>query len=77
MKKLLIPAAEIMAMDATDFCDGDRLLKEMGKDVSRNGRATACFALVNCFMSIVFFLRAHMTKKQRDEIRQRGEKREL
>lgn len=32
MKKLLIPAAEIMAMDATDFCDGDRLLKEMGKD---------------------------------------------
>lgn len=33
MKKLLIPAAEVLAMDATDFCDGDRLLKEMGKDV--------------------------------------------
>ncbi|CAM9105718.1 unnamed protein product, partial [Laminaria digitata] len=32
MKKLLIPAAEVLAMDATDFCDGDRLLKEMGKD---------------------------------------------
>ena len=34
MKKLLIPAGEIMAMDAMDFSDGDRLLKEMGKDVS-------------------------------------------
>ena len=33
MKKLLIPAGEIMAMDAMDFSDGDRLLKEMGKDV--------------------------------------------
>lgn len=33
MKKLLIPAAEVMAMDATDFSDGDRFLKEMGKDV--------------------------------------------
>ena len=55
MKKLLVPAAEIMSMDATDFSDGDRLLKEMGKDVSRIGRATAFFGVVNCSASIGLF----------------------
>lgn len=33
MQKLLMPAAEVMAMDATDFSCGDRLLKGMGKNV--------------------------------------------
>lgn len=34
MQKLLMPAAEVLAMDATDSSTGDRLLKRMGKDVS-------------------------------------------
>lgn len=33
MQKLLLPAAEVLAMDATDFPCGDGLLKEMGKNV--------------------------------------------
>lgn len=34
MKKLLMPAAEVLAMDATDSSCGDRLLKEAAKKVS-------------------------------------------
>lgn len=33
MQKLIVPAAEVLAMDATDFSCGDRLLKGMGKTV--------------------------------------------
>lgn len=36
MQKLLMPAAEVLAMDATDSSCGDRLLKGMGKDVRAN-----------------------------------------
>lgn len=38
MQKLIVPAAEVLAMDATDFSCGDRLLKGMGKGV----RAAEC-----------------------------------
>ena len=34
MQKLLMPAAEVLAMDATDYASGDRLLKGMGKKVN-------------------------------------------
>lgn len=33
MQKLLMPAAQVLAMDATDSACGDRLLKGMGKNV--------------------------------------------
>lgn len=33
MQKLIMPAAEVLAMDATDFSCGDRLLKGLGKNV--------------------------------------------
>lgn len=33
MSKLLMPAAEVLAMDATDFSCGDALLKEIDKNV--------------------------------------------
>ena len=50
MQKLLMPAAEVLAMDATDSSCGDRLLKGMGKDV----RAKLCTSVSrfsqNCTM---------------------------
>lgn len=33
IQKLIMPAAEVLAMDATDYSCGDRLLKGMGKNV--------------------------------------------
>lgn len=35
MQKLIMPAAEVLAMDATEFSCGDRLLKGMGKKVGK------------------------------------------
>ena len=33
MEKLLLPAAEVLAMDATDSSSADQVLKDMGKKV--------------------------------------------
>lgn len=47
MEKLLLPAAEVLTMDATDSSCGDQLLKEMGKKVRlNNGVVQMCSVFV-------------------------------
>ncbi|CAB1117986.1 unnamed protein product [Ectocarpus sp. CCAP 1310/34] len=41
MQKLIMPAAEILAMDATEFSCGDRLLKGMGKKPEKSEEAAS------------------------------------
>lgn len=46
MQKLLMPAAEILAMDATDYCCGDMVLKDLGKDVRPEPASDISFTVV-------------------------------
>ncbi|CAM9532499.1 unnamed protein product [Ectocarpus sp. 12 AP-2014] len=41
MQKLIMPAAEVLAMDATEFSCGDRLLKGMGKKPEKSEEAAS------------------------------------
>lgn len=52
MQKLLMPAAEVLAMDATDFTCGDRLLEGMGKNVSTD-RAVHKLPLDTCTVGAI------------------------
>lgn len=56
MQKLLMPAAEVLAMDATDFSCGDRLLKgingiQTGENVSKRWPSCAqAFFVLHCYL---------------------------
>lgn len=53
MQKLLMPAAEVLAMDATDSSCGDRLLKGMGKEVREGQVKSTCAPAFVVFGNIV------------------------
>lgn len=50
MEKLLLPAAEVLAMDATDSSCGDQLLKDMGKKVRLKNKIVLSVCLGTLWM---------------------------
>lgn len=50
MQKLLMPAAEVLAMDATDFSCGDRWLKGLGENVRAELRTILSFCFEQTYV---------------------------
>ncbi|CAM9257531.1 unnamed protein product [Ascophyllum nodosum] len=48
MEKLLLPAAEVLAMDATDSSSADQVLKDMGKKLPNEGEEESPRELLGC-----------------------------